>query len=1015
MNALSRFCLAHPITTIMFVSGPALLGFVAFFSVPVGLMPSTAFPGLTVEVNYGGVGPEKIEEQITIPMEEAVSSVGGIEELRSVSEEGKARIDIEFTRGLDVNRKALEVRERIDPVAATFPREVQPPTVLRYDPEKRPVFIVALESEALDLFQQREFADRRVKKAFERVDGVSEIIVAGGQVREVLVSCDAGLLQSRGISMQEILRDLQSNNFDVALGRMHTNGGRYSVYGRGRFQSLEEIRNLILETTEDNRPILLRDVAEVKYSYRDQDTASRWNGEERISIYVHKGSEANLLVLSDELRRAMQEVHRDDVDFRMIYDQADTIRSAVGNLLIAGAVGLLFAALLLYFAFFSLRISLVVLGALPVSFLISSFAIFLVGFEYNLMTISGFILSAGVSLTLLTVTVLAIRRFGPTAAGERVGQELIAGVLVLGAIFVPVLFSGEELKILYGGFAVAVAVPAAVTLLLCFTIVPVLLGRREFRRYQFAPFRKGADTLRRSLWKWKQRFDGAAYRAYPNRIRGWFIALQRTGWRGVAAYFVILVLGAVVFSFSKQQLGSSFEKNRVNSFIEFPSGTAFGPTNGTSKKVEEKLLKVEGVKEISSRVEAGRSTLRLTLEDGQDASPAYIETLKEAAGNNEPAFVFFSTEADAGALREITIHVLGEDLETLDKLTKNMANLAKTYEGVNEVVLRYKSPRPELRLWIDRVKAQRVGLTAADFGQNVRFAIQGGVATKFIEENREIDVRIRYDEKFRRSLEQLADYFLKAGEGRFVPMLELVRQEEGTVPVKIYRKNKKRTYSFSLQLGDAGYETLTPRLDELQAAELPANYRIEFGRELRIALESRQRFYRVIALSVLLVYMILAAYFESLRRPFLLLVPLPLPIIAAATALFIFRIPLSITILIGFLILAAWVALQAMLLRTPELAAMQQDRRAMAKLFLAACATAVFYLPFTVVTGDGGEFLRGISISVIAGLAASTLATPLLVAVTARIPVSELLRLRMIQAWSMEMFQWIRRRMGKLR
>jgi multidrug efflux pump subunit AcrB len=999
MRNFSRYCLARPVATSMAVLSFSLLGAISVGFIPVSLMPHSSFPGLTVEVRYGGVGPEKIEQTITIPIEEAVSAIGGIEELTSVSEEGKSRVDIQFARGTDLDLKSMEVRERIEVVAADFPREVQHPALLRYDPDRSPVMIVALESEKEKLSDLREFAERETKKALEGVADISEIIVAGGQAREIIVEVDRDKLKSRGLAMSDLLRRLQEQNLDATLGDVRAGGGDYPLLVVGRFRSLKDIHELVLQTGDQGRPIRIRDVAQTAYGFRDQDTASRYNNEERVSLYLHKSGQANLLNLSDEVRAILARLETRDIQYRIIFDQADQIRAAFGNLVWAVGAGGLLAGLVLYLAFLSQRVALIVIGALPVSFLIASFFLYLTGFEYNLITLSGLILSSGVSLLIMTLAVFAIRRHGPTAAAERSGREVLAGVIVLAAIFVPVSMAGEDLRAVYGGLAVAVIVPVLTTLLLSITIVPVLLGRRELRGYQIDVLRRLADVIRARVRPIKHRLDHRVYRMFPlwmyDRL-AFAHERRRNFW---LAYGGVVLLGLLVYSLSSQEYAVGLNRNYVNAQIEFPSGTSFGATNAVSKTVEKKLIEVPGVVEVTSRVEPGKGTARVKLAPGERVDAEKLEEFRQAAGKNEPAFVFFGTDAEAGSLREITIHILGEDLETLDKITRSLADAAKNLPGVSEVVLRYKSPRPEMRLIVDRVKAEQAGLTPSSLGDTVRFAIQGAVATKFFEEDREVDVRIRYAARFRKSLEDLGELFLKAlsqnqnaGSG-FVPALELARLEEGTVPVKIYRKDKKRSFSFSLQTAGDIADLIGP-VRKMENIPLPENYRIQFGKEFRRAVEGRRRFLAVNLLSLLLIYMILASYFESLRRPLLLFVAIPVPLAGVLGVLFLLRIPLSVSILIALLILAGLVAMQAMLfLRFAPVEGWRPRRREQrmtirpyasllrqdaSVYLLAGGLSAVFFLPLTLLIGAGGEFLRGMAICLSAGLLISCISTPLL-------------------------------------
>ena len=1000
-STLSVISASRPVTSGMFVGALTLLGVIASAQIPVALLPASTFPGLTIEVEYSGVGPEKIEELLTIPLEEAVSTVGGIEQLSSVSEEGKSRVDLEFTRGTDVDLKALEVRERVDLAAAVFPREVQNPVMLRYDPDKRPVRIVVLENTSGDLTETREIADREIKQALEGARGASDVIVAGGKQREILVSCDKDRLHSFGLSMQDMLSALQKANVSRTLGRVEHNGGRYSLTAPGRFQDLEEIRDLTVETADNGHRISVRDTSVVTSDFRDEDTASRFNGEERVSLYIHKAGDANLMELSRDVHAILDALPRNRFQARVVYDQADLIRTALRNLAIACVAGTLLAGTGIYLTFGVLRLTSFTLITLPVAFFIASFLLYLARFEYNLITTSGFLLGAGISMFLILTTVSGVRRHGPTGAGRTIGPVLRTGTLLLAAIFVPVVFAGEELRATYGGLALAVLAPIWVTLMLCMTALPLFLRRQTAARIRFpARFQNRADVLRGRTARWRVRLDSFFVHTLGGWIRAALLWIFARPYPALGIGAGLMLAAACAFGFSRHALTAASNARELNISIEFPSGTSFGPTNSISKEVEKKLIEQPGVREITSRVEAGKATLRVKLDEDVRATTEYLDTLKKNVGKHEPAFIYIGADTEAGALREITVDVLGEDLAKLDEITKKMAGGAKSYDGVSDVVLRYKAPRPEMILRMDRVKAERAGLTVSEAGQNIRFAIQGGVATKFQEPTRELDIRIRYDEKFRNRLKDLAGFFLKAQDGRFVPALEISRLEKGRVPVKIYRKNKKRSFSFSLQTGDADFGTISRELDRLRAMDLPENYRVEFGREFQQAVEARNRFIFVIALCAVLVYMILASHYESLTRPALLLVCVPPPLLAAILALFVLRIPFTLPVYIGFLILSGFVALQVLLYEhalalnearpdpTRALYDRLRDRLdrlapALPEFARAGLIVALFLLPFALVFGPSGDYLRGIALTVCIGLVVSTLTTPAAAALVA--------------------------------
>ena len=373
---LSKFCIERPITIIMFYGALFILGAISLFNIPISLIPGVSFPGLTVEVEYPGVTPEKIEEIISKPLEEVVSTVGGIEQILSTSEEGKSKTNVLFSHGTDVNLKSLEIRERIDVVASTFPREAQKPVMLRYNPDQRPVMIIIFNSRVKSLSDVREYADRHLKKKIEGIPGVSDVFVAGGQDREILVDCDRQKLLAYNISMGDLLKSLQSTNYDDYTGTVDKDGARLNIYAKGRFTSLYDIRTFEIRTGENGQSVQLGELAKVSLSLREKESSSRVNGKERISLYVYRASNSNLLRLSAEVRETLEKYAFAGITSDVIYDQGRTIRRVLINFLLAAFAGLTISFGLMAYFFKSMYKAMVCIVIILVSFFIVVFFFF---------------------------------------------------------------------------------------------------------------------------------------------------------------------------------------------------------------------------------------------------------------------------------------------------------------------------------------------------------------------------------------------------------------------------------------------------------------------------------------------------------------------------------------------------------------------------------------------------------------------------------------------------------------
>lgn len=944
---------SRPVAVLMAGALPVMLGLVAAPQLPVALMPVVESPALSVEVSYPGVGPEKIEEIITRPLEESISTVGGAAEIFSTSEEGKSKINIEFERGADLNRRSLVLRDRIDPVVAGFPSDVQPPVILRYDPSRRPVMIVTLESEKYDLAALREFADREAKKALESVPGVGEVAVAGGREREIIVACNKTALEARGLSLEEVLAAVARQNVDRYAGKLPEAGGHTRLYTRGAFHELEDIRRVPLKARED-RVVRLGQVATVRHAFRDVDSASRLDGQERVSLYVYRAGRASLPELATEARRRLAALEKPDRSFAVRYDSAESIVSAFTYMVFALAFSCTLAAVYLLAVFqFSARDTLAVLVLLPAAGSITAFALFLSGMQFDLLTVSGMILGAGPALLFAVRTI----ERGPSAI-----RHYIVVPLLVAAAFVPVFFAGPEVRSVYGGIALALLCEILAALLLVSFVLPVLRDFLPAIRLTLPRLLMlVGDRLRLGLDGLLNLSDRAAGTAARARL------LQLSG------AILLLVLAMLAVRSMPFEYINIFDARTVTGNLELPSGTSFGVTNALSKTIEARLQKVDGVAEITSRIEADKSTLRLKLD--RDIDGDFLDRLKTAAGKTDPGFLYFSNEAGGGGLEEIRVEVLGDELDELVRITRELAGRAEKIDGVHDVVLRYKSPRPELRLVVDPVRAERGGVTVARIGQNLRIAIQGGIATRFTEPAREVDVRIRFDDRWRRELERLREYGIKRPNGRFVPLFTMVRPGQGSVPPKIYRKNKKRTLSFSLKARGVSVDSLLARLDLTGSVGLPEGYRVEYGEAVYRHRAERRRLYLILGLGCLLVFMVLAGLLESLSLPGRLLLAVPLPAALCLLVLYVLGLALSVPALIGLFLMAAVVVFQSLRYRAAGAADKRMEEVSFARL---ALLLGVFYLPLCLIPAQGGEVLRALSLAMIVGPVSAAVLTPAL-------------------------------------
>lgn len=870
MNPISRLALKRPVATLMLVGTLILLGLLAGFRIPVTLVTGVVHPGLTVQVDQSGVTPDKIEETFARPIEDAVSTVGAIREIFSTSEEGRVKVNILFDQRSDIKSKALEIRERVDIAAAKFPREAQKPIILKYDPDQRPVMIVALNSQLRDQSDLREVADREILKKMQGIPGVSEVFLAGGREREILIDCDRQRLQAHGLAMSDLLRQLSRANVNQNLGIIQETGREYALQLVGRFQSVWEIRNVVIQADASGKTIRISDVGNVKMTFRDQETASRVNGNERITLYVYRAASANLLDISHDVRAELDAITARDVSFEILHDQATQVRSLLIKSFLLFVVGVL-----VYFvAIWKITGSMWQAAAngliIPIQTTIALFPIYLLGYQISLITLGALLLSP-------IVTVFYSGSFISKRSGSRPG--FLSALLLLGVLS-PLVFGSPEYRDLYTSILVIVAFNLLIGIFLLLSLLP-LVRRWPLKVVPFprvfnplVAIRLARRRARRNAWfsrvqSWGKRAGSFNWSLIVRWLRSVISQLKTLAGHVPSWMYAVLffVLGAFCLSRLPASLNAPGEGGDVIVRVEFPSGSSFKVTNETTQKLEKLLIQNPKIVQITSKVESAQGTIFLKLAPRTEATDQLLDQLKTSLGDTDPAFVYMSAAADADVSHEVTVDVLGEELQLLDTIAKNLAKKVEGMEGASNVVMRYKAPRPEIRVTVDKGKSERVGISSREVGEVLRSAIQGGIPTRLAETNREVDIRIRFNLAYRKSAEDLNEIYLRSFDQAFVPLKEIASIKEEQVPVKVYRKNKKRVLSFSFRPKSNDFDYINGIFAQLANVEMPENYRIEFSREFREALEARRQLYVLLLLSCLAVYMILAGALESFREP----------------------------------------------------------------------------------------------------------------------------------------------------
>jgi HAE1 family hydrophobic/amphiphilic exporter-1 len=897
-----------------------ILGIVGYKKIPMSLMPNVAYPGISIIIEYPGTSPEKVESIITKPVEKAIKTLQGIEKIDSVSEEGQARINVSFKVNTDIKLAALQAREKIGIIRSDFPKDVQEPTVVRFDPSDKPAVIATIDIPDRTQYEIREFADRKIKPGLQRIDGVSEIVIVGGAQKEIHVDINNARYESRQMSYNELYEAIQNNNISLPGGRIMSGGREMHVSVSQKFVSVDELADTVVYSSPGSM-MRFRDFAEVQTGWKEREDYSRYNGVEKVTIYVHQAGDANSIDVCGGIKRVFNGVKEGTV--KIIYNQAEYITSSLFNVVVSCIWGAVLIFIILYVFFRRTEIVFVILVSIPVSLMCSFLLMYYTGIELNMMSMSGLSLGASIVIDNGIVIVSAIyetrRKITAEHVYARVGMikgAIIASTVSTLVVFFPILFSDEQTRQVYSGLAYTISIVLLMSLLVILVLLPVMLvdlqGKKPVSSL-LARLRGGEQTI--VAERYIKKVDEALDRLNPLRDRAYRTYRKVLEYamdnprRIMVALCALIIISVVALNFIRKELVDPMSTGEFYVYVEFPTGTTIDRTDAAMKLAEGALAKMDVTEKVTTKVEKWRGTLSIKLKKEFDslkkseAAKADIKKNLTAVVARDEGFVFI-TEADEVNARELTITILGDDNELLKKYARECAHKVSAISGIEDTVLRFREGRPEFVFTIDKGKADISGLYAADIGNYMRTSLYGPVISKFIDNGREIDIRMRMDPLLVNTIDDVKRIGIPNKKGKYVQLRDLADVREATGDTKIWRKNGKRCVSITAKLGRLSFEGAVTEIDKaLSNIRWQEDYGYEYDEIVKNMKKTRNSMVISLIFAITLVYMILASKFESFSVPAVIILSVPLSFIGVINALFLFGGSLNIAVYIGLIVL----------------------------------------------------------------------------------------------------------------
>lgn len=989
---LPAYFIRRPVTIVMIFLGVTIMGLVSLSELPVELMPNTSYPVVTINIRYPGVPPTEVESMVTTKVEEAVATSGHLRNIESSSEDGKSETILEFEPGTDMNFAALEVREKFARVRNRLPDGIRKPILGKYDVADAPIMILAMLSETVSTEFMREIADKEMKEPLNRVNGVSNVEVSGGRERKILVEVDQSRLQSYGLSIEHIVKILHDNNVNLLAGHLEKGDYRYLVRAIGQFNSISGIKKIGVAATQDGMIIRLGDVASVRDSFLEAAGYARYDTAPTVSIYIHKERQANTIDVCEGIKAAIEQLQpemKKGIRLVTVLDQSESIKTAIATVQKALINGAILASLILIIALRNLRSPLIIVVSIPLAIIAAFIAMFFLDITLNTMTLSGLALASG-SLVDASIVVLdnifKKNREGmpikeaAVVGSEEVGFAIIASTITTVVVFIPIIFVNKEIRMLYEGLAMTVIFSLMASLFVAQTLLPVMASRLLKE-----------EKVEKTKWDYREKtpLKNLSMTMYRKLLA---LAIRyRYPFLGILA----VMLGLAVFLNTK--LGSEFigsvEQNKVTVNLTLPAGTKLDISNNIVKRVERFLARVPEVNNLSSLVEQNRSEIHVEFKPSykrKRSTKEILDALRPQLAQFRPAYVYFEEKQEVGT-KTLVLDLFGYDYVILKQLAISIANRLETLPGLTDVRIRMKEGRPEMRFHVDKAKAAQYDLNVKTMAEEINTQMRGVIATNYhTQESGEIETIVRLQEKFRKTLDDVNKLTVATPNGDQIYLSQIGTFSPGLGPSEIWRKNKSRmiqtSASVSTDLGSA-----VDRVREaLIVIDFPKGYYYRFGGNYEKMIESARQLSLAVLLTIVLVYMVLAAFFESYYQPFIIMISVLMAAIGVVLALYLTGKPKSIGVFIGMLMLAGMVVNPAIILvdtinmlsaRSIGLfkAILSASQSRLRPILMTVSTAVLGLLPMAIDQSEGSNLWSPLAITVVGGLITSTILTLLFV------------------------------------
>ncbi len=1012
---LPRASVKYPVTTTVGVILAVLFGAISLYRIPVQMTPTVDRPVITVETDYKGAAPLEVEEEVSKPIEEKLTSVEGLTRMTSSSQEGNSRVVLEFDWGTNKDVARLDVSEKLG-LVRDLPEDSDRSTIsaLNSDAENPIAWIVVETKRPIN--EVRVEGDDVIRPKLERVPGVGQVWMFGGQDREVRVTLDYAAMSARGITVAAVREALRRENKNTKAGKIDEGKRSYAVRTVGNFTRLEQLRDTIVAQNATGT-VYLRDVADVSFDYEDTVRRIRINRTPTMGFGVLRKTGANTIEVMAGVKKAIAEVNDiyegRGIRLRQVYDETDYIHQSrslvVNNIFLGGALAI--GVLLLFLGSLS---SVIVIGvAIPVTVVATFILIFVLGRSINIISLAGMAFAVGMVVDNSVVVLENIfrhREMGKTRwdaavdGAQEVWGAVLASTLTTLAVFIPVVFVEDESGQLFRDIAIAISVAVALSLVVSISVVPMLSSRI------LSDARKTSPLARF--------FDGAGVYALGGRCRRIYVA--SLGWLlgGVLRRALVaagITAGAIFLAvqfFPPIDYLPKGNRNLMFVFLRTPAGLNLDEVDRIVSGLEAKFARVAELDRFFAVVRAQNPIIGLIAKKEHSDVASMRRLVGRLFGSLQgiPGVRAFVTQASLFRRRgsgfiggvNLQVDVTGSSLGEIQRITADVEARARRLEGVRFVNSSFDLGNPELQVHVDRQKAAEFGLSVSEIGGIVETLVNGTGAGIFRDGGKELDIVLRGPLSDFARTQGISDIRVHRPEGRVVSLRDIAAVRAALGPTKVEHIDRDRSVSLTVNIGNelplqVAIDKMRREVIDPMRKTLPLGYSLDVSGRAKDLERTWGALKWSLLLALLITYLLMAALFEAWSYPFIIMFSVPFAATGGVLMVGLMNliepsVKMDTLTMLGFIILTGIVVNNAILLVHQALnhfrdglamrdAILESARDRMRPIFMTTTTTVLGMLPLVLSSGAGSELYRGLGAAVLGGLATSTLFTLILIPV----------------------------------